>query len=214
MLVSDPREAQTTNRRHGAAGAKGTGPIILIGSSTGGVDALHEILSTFPQDCPPTLVVQHISGRLTGSLASGLERACLPHVVLAEDGMGLQRGQICIAPGNTHHLVLGLTPRPICRLTAGPPISGHCPSIDALFRSAVPFGPAVRAALLTGMGRDGADGLLEIRKHGGRTVAQDRATSVVFGMARVAQEIGAVQRLLPLARIADALMAPEQEVVR
>lgn len=181
-------------------------PVVAIGSSTGGVDALHEILAAFPENCPPTLVVQHISGMFTPSLAKGLARACRARVVLAEDAMPLQSGQIYIAPGNARHLTVVMRQRPVCRLAEGPAVAGHRPSIDELFRSCAQFGAATCAALLTGMGRDGAEGLLAIRRQGGRTVAQDARTSLIFGMARVAQELGAVERMLPLNRIAAALM--------
>ncbi len=182
--------------------------LIAIGSSTGGIDALHVILSAFPADCPPTLVVQHISGPFSVSFAKGLAGSCRARVQLAEEAAPLLPGHIYIAGGNSHHLTVSSGSKPICRLQAGPPIAGHRPSIDALFRSCAAFGPAVRAALLTGMGRDGAEGLLEIRNQGGRTCAQNAETSLVFGMARVALGLGAVEALLPLERIAAALIRP------
>lgn len=181
-------------------------PVIAIGSSTGGVDALHAILSAFPEDCPATLVVQHMSGPFTAGFAKGLARSCRPRVRLAEPGMPIEPGHIYIAPGNSHHLTLALRRLRSCNLVSAQPVCGHRPSIDVLFRSCLPLGRAVRAALLTGMGRDGAEGMLAIRRNGGRTVAQDRETSVVFGMARVARELGGVEKLLPLNRIAAALI--------
>jgi two-component system chemotaxis response regulator CheB len=210
MMTDGARPADATRPRP-AARRRQRGPqtIIAIGSSTGGVDALRTILVDLPESCPPTLVVQHISGPLSESLAHGLARICRAKVLLAEDGMELSRGQICIAPGNSHHLTLSPGPLPICRLVDRPPVAGHRPSIDVLFRSCAARGPAVRAALLTGMGRDGAHGLLDIRRNGGRTLAQDEATSVVFGMARVAHGLGAVDQMLPLDRIAAALVQPE-----
>ncbi|WP_164871809.1 CheB methylesterase domain-containing protein [Solirhodobacter olei] len=180
--------------------------LIVIGSSTGGVDALHEILGAFPRDCPPTLIVQHISGPFSASMTRGLAARCRAEVVLAEDRLPVVPGQIVVAPGNSHHTVLALTPRPICRLVDRPPLNGHRPSIDELFRSCALLGPVVRAALLTGMGRDGAEGMRAIKNAGGRTLAQDEASSIIFGMARVARELGAVGRMLPLDGIAGALL--------
>lgn len=200
--------AAVRNRR----AASEQGGVIAIGSSTGGIDALHAILSEFPEGCPPTLVVQHISGPYAASFARGLAQSCAARVQLAQEGMGLERGCIYVAPGNERHLALTLRPHPRCRLIDAPPVSGHRPSIDVLFRSCTQLGPAVRAALLTGMGRDGAAGLLEIRQAGGRTVGQDETTSIVFGMARVARDLGAVQELLPLSRIAAALIGSDAAV--
>jgi two-component system chemotaxis response regulator CheB len=180
-------------------------PIVVIGASTGGVEALHRLLSEFPADCPPTLVVQHIRGDFTPAFADRLNRACKEHVLEAVDGRPLARGEILIAPGASRHLQLAHA-APVCRLVEAPPLTGHRPSVDALFRSAAGRGQQIAAALLTGMGQDGARGLLAIREAGGHTVAQDRDTSTVYGMPRVAAEIGAAVDILPLDRIAGALL--------
>lgn len=180
-------------------------PIIVLGASTGGVEALHRLLAAFPADCPPTLVVQHIRGDFTAAFADRLDRACKARVFEASEGRPLARGEILVAPGSSHHLEVR-HPATVCRLVQAPPMTGHRPSVDALFRSAAVFGSRIVAALLTGMGQDGARGLLEIRNAGGHTIAQDRDSSTVYGMPRVAAELGAAIDILPLDRIAGALL--------
>lgn len=184
--------------------------MILIGASTGGVDALLSVLTGFPADCPPTLIVQHTGAGFGTSLVGLLGRQCRPSVVAATDAIAPSRGQIVVAAGLKAHMQLALSKGssvPAIRLSDDGPISGHIPSVDALFTSALPIAPRITAALLTGMGRDGADGLLALRKAGAQTIAQDAATSVVYGMPRAAAEVGAAQRILPLGKIADALLA-------
>ncbi len=178
--------------------------IIAIGSSTGGVEALLTILRQFPEDCPPTVVVQHTGGAFSESLARLLNASTAPTVREAVNGDTLKQGQILIAPGSRHHMTLGSGHR--IKLVEAPPVSGHRPSVDMLFRSTLPVAHSVTAALLTGMGRDGAEGLLALRNAGATTIGQDQATSVVYGMPRVAAEIGAVGRQLPLSQIARHLI--------
>ena len=151
-------------------------------------------------------MVQHIIGRFTEGLVRRLDALCTAHVVTATDGMRLRRGTIYFAPGAEAHLQLdpsGLA----CALVEGPPRSGHRPSVDALFHSAAAQRRPVAAALLSGMGTDGATGLLAIRKAGGYTVAQDAATCTVYGMPRAAVALEAAMVSLPPARIAGALLA-------
>jgi two-component system chemotaxis response regulator CheB len=185
----------------------GSDPIILIGASTGGVDALLAVLTRFPQECPPTLVVQHTGSGFGESLAGLLDRQCLPNVLLANGPMPLRRGQILVGAGIRAHLVLD--GRAATRVTtiADGPVAGHVPSVDRLFLSALPVAPRVSAALLTGMGRDGADGMKALRLAGAHTLAQDEASCVVYGMPRAAVEQGGVDRVLPLNKIAEALLA-------
>lgn len=181
--------------------------IILIGASTGGIDALLNILGSFPADCPPTAIVQHTGAAFSDSLIRLFARCSAARIVPAQSGLPLTAGTIVIGAGCKGHLRLtpGATPR--TELTEGPPISGHVPSVDALFASAAPMGGNVAAALLTGMGRDGAQGLLALRQAGARTIAQDAATSVVYGMPRAAVELGAAGAVLPLGRIAAELLS-------
>jgi len=182
--------------------------LIAIGASTGGVEALLNVLQGFPANCPPALVVQHMPKTFTRSFAARLDRCCPPRVVLAEDGLPLMPGQVAIAPGDDTHLVLASGRQRRCRLVVAPPESGHRPSVDTLFHSVATAGFAVTAgAILTGMGADGAKGLKAMRDAGARTFGQDEATCVVYGMPGVAQRIGAVEKQLPLGKIAAGLLA-------
>ncbi|WP_201157940.1 chemotaxis protein CheB [Rhodobaculum claviforme] len=180
--------------------------ILCLGASTGGITVLDRILPELPADCPPTLVVQHIIGRFTEGLVRRLDGLCRARVVEAGDGMRLRRGTIYFAPGAEAHLQIdpaGLT----CRLLEGAPRSGHRPSVDVLFHSAARLRRPVGAALLSGMGSDGAAGLRAIRDAGGFTIAQDEASCTVYGMPRAAVALGGAMVSLPPARIAEALLA-------
>ena len=189
--------------------------VIAIGASTGGVEALTEVLTGFPTDCPPTLVTQHMPEHFTRSFAERLDRLCKPTVVEAADGMQIRPGHVYIAPGAVGHLtVAGRTER-ICRITSGELRSGHRPSVDVMFESvAAAYGRKCAAALLTGMGSDGAEGLLALKNAGAHTVAQDRATSLVYGMPAAAARLGAAKEILPLNEIADALFGTRMEVTQ
>ncbi len=183
----------------------GADAIIAIGASTGGVEALGNLLRRFPADCPPTLIVQHINGQFAEAMAARLDSQCAPKVLLADADLPIRRGHIYIAPGNDRHLtVRGTEGRLSCRLRPGDPITGHRPSIDALFHS-VAEGLPGRAVgvLLTGMGQDGAQGLLAMRRAGCPTIAQDKDSCVVYGMPRAAVEIGAADYVVSLPNIAD-----------
>ncbi|MCB5410260.1 CheB methylesterase domain-containing protein [Pseudogemmobacter faecipullorum] len=181
--------------------------IILIGASTGGIDALLTILASFPPDCPPTVIVQHTGAAFSDSLIRLFARCAAARVVAATAGLALRPGMIMVGAGCAGHLRLDPSRPWRSDLSPGAPVSGHLPSIDVLFRSAVPFGASVSAALLTGMGRDGARGLLDLRQAGATTFAQDEASSTVYGMPRAAAELGAACETLPLSRIAAALLA-------
>lgn len=180
--------------------------IVLIGASTGGVDALLQVLATFPAACPPTAIVQHTGKGFSDSLIRLLDRRCAAEVVAVSDGVAMQVGRVCVAGGTDGHLRLSGGNAPQCRIVPGDPVSGHVPSVDELFRSAVPMANQVVAVLLTGMGRDGAEGLLALRRAGARTLGQDEASAVVYGMPRAALEIGAVEQQLPLDRIGPEIL--------
>lgn len=189
--------------------------LFLIGCSTGGVEALHEVLPALPADCPPTLVVQHTSLTFGGNIVRQLKQVCRAEVVYMQETTPLRHGQIVLAAGLSDHMVLSRDQPLRVELQAGDPVSGHRPAIDVLFRSAVPHARNCAAALLTGMGADGAHGLLQLRRAGARTVAQDAATSVVYGMPRVAWETGAAEDQVPLKRVAQWLqraVAPRMSV--
>ena len=179
--------------------------VLAIGSSTGGVEALLTILSAFPATCPATVVTQHMPATFTGSFAARLDRSSGATVREATDGAPLLPGHIYIAPGGEAHLeVAGITPR--CRLVRSETVSGHRPSVDVLFGSVARLKKPMTGVILTGMGRDGASGLLEMRQAGARTLGQDPGSCVVYGMPRVAFEIGAVERQLPLSRLSGAIL--------
>jgi two-component system, chemotaxis family, protein-glutamate methylesterase/glutaminase len=181
--------------------------VVAIGSSTGGVEALIEVLSHFPKNCPATVITQHMPPHFTTSFADRLNRMCQPAVAEARDGAVLTPGQIYLAPGGEAHLeVIGVgTLR--CRLNKSPAVNGHRPSVDVLFNSVASTARhnAV-GVILTGMGRDGASGLLAMRKNGASTIGQDEASSVVYGMPRVAYEIGAVERQFALHQIGQEVL--------
>jgi len=183
--------------------------LIAIGASTGGVEALHHLLPAFPTTCPPTIIVQHISAAFAPAMAERLDRQCKATVKLIESGEVLKPGHIYIAPGNEKHAIVGgSTHTLIVKMVEGDKVSGHRPSIDALFESAAQrLGPAAIGILLTGMGQDGARGLLAMRRAGGRTIAQDEATSTVYGMPRAAADLGAAENILPLPRIAERALS-------
>lgn len=189
-----------------ASGAMRAERIVLIGASTGGVDALLTLLSNFPIDCPPTAIVQHTGRGYSDSLIGLLDRRCAPRVVAAEDGIRLQTGTVCVAGGSDGHLRLLTAASLRCQISPGLPVSGHVPSVDELFRSALPIADRVTAVLLTGMGRDGAEGLLALRRNGATTIGQDEASAVVYGMPKAAQELGAVQTQLSLNRIGPEIL--------
>jgi len=176
--------------------------VIAIGSSTGGVEALLEVLSHFPSDCPPTVITQHMPAGFTRSFAARLDKLCAPRVREAQDGAVLEQGLIYLAPGGVSHLEIGGRTALSCRLVSDESTSGHRPSVDRLFHSvAKSAGSRAVGIILTGMGRDGAAGLAAMRAAGAQTIGQDEATSVVYGMPRAAFELGAVMTQLPLESI-------------
>jgi two-component system chemotaxis response regulator CheB len=191
-----------------AAGYAPGGQIVAIGSSTGGVEALINVLSQFPANCPPTVITQHMPAVFTRSFAERLNRLCRPQVAEAVDGAPLSPGHVYLAPGGATHLEVAGGTALRCRLRATDPVNGHRPSVDVLFASlAKAAGAAAVGVILTGMGRDGAAGLLALRQAGAATLGQDEATSLVYGMPRAAFELGAVDKQLPLDRIGAAILA-------
>jgi two-component system chemotaxis response regulator CheB len=184
------------------------GRLVAIGSSTGGVEALTTIISQLPENCPPTVIVQHMPPGFTASLAQRLDRLNAPRIMEATDKALIKPGCVYIAPGGAAHLEVEDSGGLRCRLRAGSPVSGHAPSADVLFASVA---KAVKAkalgVILTGMGRDGAQGLLAMHQAGAQTIGQDEATSLIYGMPKAAFEVGAVERQLPLDGIATAVLA-------
>jgi two-component system chemotaxis response regulator CheB len=190
------------------------GRVVAIGSSTGGVEALVEILSQFPVNCPPTLISQHMPANFTKSFAERLNRLCAAHVAQATEGALIKPGHIYVAPGDAH-LEVKNYPEPRCQLNHGDRVNGHCPSVDMMFSAvARQFKAKAIGVILTGMGRDGAAGLLEMRRAGAETIGQDEASCVVYGMPRVAFEIGAVAQQYSLERIAAQILQLAQATRR
>lgn len=190
-----------------AAVVRGTDErVICIGASTGGTEAIREVLTALPADSPPIVIVQHMPEGFTAAFARRLNGLCAVTVKEAQDGDTVHHGQVLIAPGNRHMLTSRSGARVLVNVVDGPPVCRHRPSVDVLFRSAAQqLGPNAVGILLTGMGDDGAQGLLEMRNAGAATIAQDEETSIVFGMPREAIARGAAGRVLPLGKIAGAI---------
>jgi two-component system chemotaxis response regulator CheB len=177
--------------------------IVAIGASTGGTEALRVIIEALPENAPATVVVQHMPEGFTAAFANRLNATSRVEVKEAADGDEIRSGRVLIAPGNRHLLVR----RGHVQITGGPLVSRHRPSVDVLFEStAKAFGASAVGVILTGMGDDGADGLRAMRNAGAYTIAQDEATSVIFGMPKEAIAHGGVEEVLPLQQIASALM--------
>jgi two-component system chemotaxis response regulator CheB len=186
----------------------GDGRLLAIGSSTGGVEALITLMTRLPANGPATVITQHMPASFTRSFADRLNRLCGMTVSEAEDGAPISPGRAYVAPGGDTHLEVSMAGgKPHCRLRRGESVNGHRPSVDVLFRSvAEAYGPRSVGVILTGMGRDGAQGLLAMRQAGAPTLGQDEASCVVYGMPRAAFEIGAVERQAPLGRIAGDIL--------
>ena len=180
--------------------------ILAIGSSTGGVEALMTILATFPDTCPPTVITQHMPATFTKSFAARLDRISGASVSEARDGDRVKPGHVYIAPGGEMHMEVVSPSNPTIRLRPGEPVNGHRPSVDVLFDSVVKLHRSAVGVILTGMGRDGAAGLLAMRNAGARTLGQDEASCVVYGMPRVAFELGGVEKQVPLSRMGAAIL--------
>lgn len=181
--------------------------LVAIGISTGGPNALRQVFAHIPADIGvPFLVVQHMPPGFTEEFAASLDRICSLEVREARSGDVLQPGRVLIAPGDYHISVEGRRLATVIQATSDPPENGHRPSAAVLFRTAAAtFGHRVLGVIMTGMGRDGAEALGDIYRAGGRTLGQDGATSVVYGMPRVAHELGFVRRQVPLEEMAGAI---------
>jgi two-component system chemotaxis response regulator CheB len=183
-----------------------THKVLGIGASTGGTQAIERVLRSLPPNAPGIAIVQHMPAGFTASFAERLNGLCPMAVREAKDGDALVPGLALIAPGGMHLMVRRSGARYLADVRPGPPVNRHKPSVDLLFRSlARNAGPNAVGVILTGMGADGAAGLLEMRQAGAYTLAQDEDSSVVYGMPRAAAEMGAVVESLPLGQIAEAV---------
>jgi two-component system chemotaxis response regulator CheB len=184
-----------------------TDKVVAIGASTGGTEALREILEAMPPDAPGTVIVQHMPEVFTRAFADRLNQTCRIEVKEAAAGDRVLEGRALIAPGNRHTVLVRSGAHYVVDVQDGPLASRHRPSVDMLFRSvARSAGPNAVGVILTGMGRDGAEGLMEMKRAGAATLAQDEASCVVFGMPKEAIELGGVDQVLPLGRIAAAIL--------
>jgi two-component system chemotaxis response regulator CheB len=184
-----------------------TDKVVVVGASTGGTEALRELLEALPADAPGIAIVQHMPEKFTASFAARLDQLCRINVKEAADNDSVIRGQALIAPGNRHMLLKRSGARYFVEVRDGPLVSRHRPSVDVLFRSAARYagGNAV-GVIMTGMGDDGARGMLEMKEAGAINLAQDEASCVVFGMPAEAIRLGGVERTLPLGFLADEVV--------
>ncbi len=191
-----PKQLRTTDR------------IIAIGASTGGTEAIKEVLIRLPPDAPGVVVAQHIPKAFSTPFARRMNDCSQVTVYEAEDGQQVLAGHVYIAPGDRHLMVVRDGARYVCRLDDGVAVNRHKPSVDVLFRSvAQNAGGNAIGVLLTGMGKDGARGLKEMLDAGSRTIAQDEATSVVWGMPGEAVSLGAAQHVLALESVTDTILS-------
>ncbi|MFN3202111.1 MAG: chemotaxis response regulator protein-glutamate methylesterase [Bradymonadia bacterium] len=201
--LSGPKIQSEKQLRGWHPGLKTTDRLIAIGASTGGVEAIRHVLSALPPDGPGVVITQHIPETFSASFARRLNECTSLRVAEASDGDTVSTGHVYIAPGNRHLKIVRSGARYVCRLDDGPAVSRHKPSVDVLFNSvAQAAGVNAVGVILTGMGQDGANGLKAMSTAGAHTVAQDEASSVVWGMPGRAVQVGAVKKVLPLGRIA------------
>ncbi len=187
--------------------AETTEKVILVGASTGGTEALKIFLETLPPDAPGIVVVQHMPEKFTSAFAKRIDSLCRVEVKEAESGDGVFTGRALIAPGNRHTLLKRSGARYYVEVKEGPLVARHRPSVDVLFRSGARYaGANAIGVIMTGMGDDGARGLLEMKEAGAATIAQDEASCVVFGMPKEAIKRGAVDKVLPLRAIAGEVL--------
>lgn len=184
------------------------GRIIFVGASTGGTEAIKSFLVDMPANCPPILIVQHMPETFTTSFAKRLDGLCAPTVIEAQGGERIESGTVYIAPGHSHMAIRRVASGLVTELSASAPVNRHRPSVDVLFDSAAMLvGRQAIGVILTGMGKDGAQGLLRLRQAGAHTFGQDEASCVVYGMPREAFLIGAVEEQCALDEMARKVLA-------
>lgn len=210
--VKVPPRAPSSSGLGKLAGGSG-GKIIFVGASTGGTEAIKEFLLGIPADCPPILIVQHMPESFTASFARRLDGLCQPTVIEAKGNEAVESGKVYIAPGHSHLLIKRSGSGYVTELSTAPPVNRHRPSVDVLFDSAAQeVGKRAIGVILTGMGKDGAQGLLRMRTAGARTFGQDEASCVVYGMPREAFLVGAVEEQSPLDDISRRVLAALQAI--
>ena len=213
--VATPKIAPSVVRRalHAASAMiNTTDTIVAIGSSTGGTEAVKEVLEMLPPNSPPILIAQHMPERFTKTWADRMNSLCRISVKEAEDGDSVLPGHALIAPGNYHMTLVRSGARYLVRLNQDPPVNRHRPSVDVMFASVAKHaGGNSIGIILTGMGDDGAAGLLQMKQSGAYTIAQNESTCIVFGMPKEAIQAGAVDVVLPLGDIPNALLRQLRE---
>ena len=207
-----PSQKHTADIILSAAGSRqGMWPterLVAIGTSTGGTQALDAVLRALPAEVPGIVVVQHMPAQFTATFAERLDSHCRIRVREAKNGDRVEPGLALIAPGGRHMVVRRAPSHYYVDIVDGPPVNRHRPSVDVLFRSvAVCAGPAATGIIMTGMGDDGARGMKEMADVGAHTIAQDEKSCVVFGMPKVAIELGGARQILPLDRIHETIVA-------
>jgi two-component system chemotaxis response regulator CheB len=201
------QEGQAKPERPAHFSRLSTEKLIIIGASTGGTEAIREVLTRLPADSPAVLITQHMPPGFTRSFAQRLDSLCKITVSEAADGERVLPGHAYIAPGDQHLKLARSGANYVVRLDGGPPVNRHRPSVEVLFKSAAAVaGRNAIGVMLTGMGKDGATAMLEMKEAGSVNIAQDEATSIVFGMPREAIAVGAVDEVLPVMRIAERLL--------
>lgn len=211
-VATDSGGTSQTPRPHAAAHLssamiKTTDTIIAIGSSTGGTEAVKDVLEVLPPNTPPILITQHMPERFTKTWADRMNQLCRISVKEAEDGDSVLPGHALIAPGSYHMTLVRSGARYSVRINQDPPVNRHRPSVDVLFDSVARYaGANAVGVILTGMGGDGAKGMLAMKQAGAYTIAQDEASCVVFGMPKEAIKLGGVDKILPLGDIAGAVL--------
>ena len=182
--------------------------VIFVGASTGGTEAVKTFLLGIPANCPPVMIVQHMPESFTGSFAARLNGLCQPRVIEAQGGEVLVPGTVYLSPGHSHMRIRRMGAGYVTELLKTAPVNRHRPSVDVLFDSAAEvLGRNAVGVILTGMGKDGASGLLRMRQAGARTFGQDEASCVVYGMPREAALIGAVEETANLSEMAQRVLS-------
>jgi len=191
---------------------KTTNKVVAIGASTGGTQALQALLMSLPASAPGTVIVQHMPEHFTRAFADRLNSICAVEVKEAQDGDSVSPGRVLIAPGNFHMLLKRSGARYYVQVKSGPLVSRHRPSVDVLFKSTARYaGANAVGVILTGMGKDGAAGMLEMSKAGAKNIAQDEQSCVVFGMPKEAIAAGGVDHVVPLSGIPRKILDLAQE---
>lgn len=205
--AADPgQEEDSASRRLSIA--ETTNKIFAIGASTGGVQALSKILTSMPANAPGTLIVQHMPALFTASFARRLDKDCAVNIIEANDGDRVIPGRVLIAPGGFHMQLQRSRANYYVTVTDGPPVCRHRPSVEVMFNSVAKYGGAnAVGVILTGMGNDGVNGLLNMRRNGAHTIAQNEASCVVFGMPKEAIEKGAAEIIIPLSDMAQTMLS-------